>query len=118
MVLASAGGSQSLEELADLVDKVMDVAAPAVTQINTQLSSNVDQLCSEISDLKLLFKSMHLPKPSFNRRPSKSPRCPPSPAPRRTQLPSNLCWYHHCFGDDAKMCQLLYTWTGNEQASQ
>ncbi|XP_041346665.1 uncharacterized protein LOC121366183, partial [Gigantopelta aegis] len=31
MVLASAGGSQSLEELADLADKVMDVATPART---------------------------------------------------------------------------------------
>ena len=39
MVLASAGGSQLLEEQADLADKVTvtDVAAPAVTQINTQL---------------------------------------------------------------------------------
>ena len=55
MVLASAGGSQSLEELADLADKVTDIAAQAVTQINTQLSSDVDQLCSEISDLKSLF---------------------------------------------------------------
>ena len=81
MVLASAGGSQSLEELADLADKVMDVATPAVTQINTQLSSNIDQLHSEISDLKSLFKSMHLPKPSLKNRTSKSPRCSPSPAP-------------------------------------
>ena len=52
MVLVSAEGSQSLEELADLANKV---AAPAVTQINTQLSSDVDQLRSEISDVKLLF---------------------------------------------------------------
>ena len=72
IVLAFAGGTQSLEELADLADKVMDVPAPAVTQINTQFSSDVDQLCLEISDLKSLFESMHLPKPSFNCRPSKS----------------------------------------------
>ena len=73
MVLDSAGDTQSLEELADLADKVMDVPAPAVTQINTQFSSDVDQLCLKISDLKSLFESMHLPKPSFNCHPSKSP---------------------------------------------
>ena len=33
MVLASAGGSQSLEELADLADKVIYVAAPAVLKL-------------------------------------------------------------------------------------
>ena len=117
MVLASAGGSQSLEELAGLADKVMDVPAPAVIQINTQFSSDVDQLHSETSDFKLLFKFMHLPKPSFNRHPSKPPCCSLSQAPRKTQPPSNLCWYHHRFGEDAKKCQLPCTWTGNEQAS-
>ena len=90
MVLASTGASQSLEELADLADKVMDVAAPTVTQINTQFSSDVDQLRSEISDLKSLFKSMHLAKPSFNHCPSKFPRHSPSSAPRKTQPSSNL----------------------------
>ena len=95
----------------------MDVAAPAVTRIHTQLNSYVDQLHSEISDFKSLFKSIHLPKPSFNRRPSKSPHHSPTPAPRKTQPPSNLCWYHHRFGDDAKKCQPPCTWMENEQAS-
>ena len=85
----------------------MDVAAPAVTQINTLFSSDVDQLCSVISDLKLLFKSMHLPKPSFNHCLSKSPHRSSSSAPRKTQPPSNLCWYHHCFGDDKQTSQSL-----------
>ena len=108
MVLASAGGSQLLEELEDLADKVMDVAAPVVTQINnTQFSSDVDQLCSVISDLKSLFKSIHLPKPSFNHRLSKSLHRSSSSAPRKTQPPSNLCWYHHSFGDDKQTGQSL-----------
>ena len=94
MVLAFAGGTQSLEEVADLADKVMDVPAPAVTQINTQFSSDVDQLCLEIWDLKSLFA-----KPSFNCHPS-------SPL---VTLQSLL---------DAKKYQPLCTWTGNEQASQ
>jgi hypothetical protein len=115
MVLASAGSSQTLEELADLADKITEVSAPEVNQVNTQLSSDFQQLRSEISDLKALFKSK---QPSFNRRfPSRPPRRSSSPAPHKRPLPPNLCWYHQRFGEDAKKCQPPCTWTGNEQAS-
>lgn len=56
MVLASAGGTQSLLELADLADKVMEVATPVISQVSN--NPDVEQLRTEVADLKSLLKSM------------------------------------------------------------
>lgn len=108
MVLASAGGTQSLLELADLADKVMEVATPVISQVSS--NPDVEQLRTEVADLKSLLKSMQ----HSQRRSPKLTRRSPSPAPKPAQ---SLCWYHHRFGEDAKKCQPPCTWSGNDQAS-
>ena len=59
MILASTADTTSIDELSNLADNIMEVATPtlsisAVSQ--SQLSSEVEQLCSQISDLKKLVQ--------------------------------------------------------------
>uniref|UniRef100_A0A1X7VKM7 Reverse transcriptase n=1 Tax=Amphimedon queenslandica TaxID=400682 RepID=A0A1X7VKM7_AMPQE len=79
MVLASAKETEELDTLASLADRVIEVSAPSISLLGTtQLSSEVDSLRTEITDLKSLVKSL-----SLNRqRPS---RCMSSlPLPKRS----------------------------------
>ena len=64
-MLASAPETTSLEELASLADKIIEVAtcAPAVSAVTAPgLSTEVEQLCTEISDLK------NFPRPNSQRK--------------------------------------------------
>ena len=103
MVLASTSDTTSLENLAQLADKVVEVAAPSVSAVKNsspQLSSEVDQLRAEVTRLQEVVKSL-----SFKKRPrtpirhSPTPRSSPSPTAR------TLCWYHSKYGDAARKCK-------------
>ena len=53
VVLASTADSVSLEELAALADKVMDVAIPSIAVVSTpQATTDVEQLRVEVTRLK------------------------------------------------------------------
>ena len=61
MILASTSNTTSLDELAELADKIMDVATPPVAGIQNpspQLSAKVDQLHTEVTRLQELVKSL------------------------------------------------------------
>ena len=61
MVLASAG-DMSLEDLAQLADKIMEVATPTVSAVHiSPLASVVEQLRTEIALLKDALASLQLP---------------------------------------------------------
>ena len=81
MVLASTANAVSLEELATLADKVMDVASPAVVT-TPQVTSDVELLRTEVSRLTDIVSSFIKSRPS---------RHSPSPHPTSN---STLCWYH------------------------
>uniref|UniRef100_A0A1X7VWW4 Reverse transcriptase domain-containing protein n=1 Tax=Amphimedon queenslandica TaxID=400682 RepID=A0A1X7VWW4_AMPQE len=107
MVLASSD-TMDLEKLAQLADKIVEVATPEV-HFATQPSRTpeIDTLRSEILELKQIVASLQ----SFNkpRRPSSrgnTPHssCASSPAGSSTSATS-LCWYHSRFGDLARKCQ-------------
>ena len=96
MILASSESSLSLDKLAELADKVAEVALPTVaTVIETPPQPDqVKQLRAEVARLKDLLQSMN----TELRRRSPKPRCCPSPAQtRQTQEPNTLCWYHRKF---------------------
>ena len=104
MVLASTPTAITVEELASLADKIMDVASPSAAAIipASALSNEISELKSEIAQLQKLIK-----RP--NHRPSRPPRRYRSPASRPTtppsDSPSNLCWYHQNFGQAARKCK-------------
>ena len=119
MVLAPADASMELEQLADMADKVMEVATPmvaATSDIHTTAAiadnSEVRQLREEISRLASLVDSL-ITRP--RRRDSSRQRRSASPAPP-TSSQDTLCWYHAKFGENAKRCKQPCTWDLNSQA--
>ena len=81
MVLASAGPTMGLNDLAQLADKIMEVAVPSVAALTTSpYAAELDQLRAEVAGLTKLVKSLSLPalRPrGSSRRGSPSPSRPP-----------------------------------------
>ena len=114
MVLASSGDNVSLDTLADMAEKIMEVALPTVTSVTSPatpvapappapISSEVADLRAEISELRQLISSLQL----SSHRTSRSSSRPPSRSASRASSPSppqGLCWYHRRFGDKAQKC--------------
>ena len=113
MVLASTADTTSLDKLASLADKIMEVATPtsSVSVVSqSQLTSEMEQLRTQISDLHKLVQQLSISQ-------QRNPSCTrsPSPAPNRSQ--SDLCWYHQKFGNGAKKCHQPCSKSGNALAS-
>lgn len=115
VVLASAPDTTSLDELAQLADRVIDAAPPSIAGI-TPHQEEVEQLRAEVSRLTELVSRSRTKSPARHRSPTPGrrrhspPRRPPSPASRP------LCWYHERFGDAAQKCRPPCTKSGNDQA--
>ena len=108
MVLASTADTVSIENLAELADKIVEVATPTVSTIQTsQLTSEVEQLRSEVTRLQTLVKSL-----SVKRKPSQSP----TPT-RHSPGTDTLCWYHQKFGPAAHKCRPPCAQASNDQAT-
>ena len=117
MVLASVDASMSLEKLADMADKVLEVATPSVAAIQNPDpvpaadSSEVALLRQEVTRLAALIESMS-PRSRSRTPKSRHPATPtPSPAPQES-----LCWYHTKFGAGATKCKEPCSWTLNSMA--
>ena len=106
MVLASTPDATPLEELAQLADKVSEVATPTVAAINptSNLSEEIEQLRKDVASLHKLVKS-------GRKKRSPSPHRPPH------SQQEDLCWYHSRFGDKARKCQPPCSYVGNDSAS-
>ena len=120
MVLASSVKDTSLEEIAELADKIIDVAPPNVSAVTPPTTDTVEDLRVEVTRLKELISTLSSR--------SRSPR-PRSPSPRHRQPqwrspplspppPTSLCWYHRRFGDRARNCTPPCTKSGNDKASR
>ena len=112
MVLASTRRDTSVEELAQIADKITEVATPSISAATTtppQLAAEMEQLRSEVTHLANLVKSLtqHRRSPSPNRR-----RRQP------TTDCDDLCWYHQRFGDSAHKCIEPCSKSGNGMASR
>ena len=79
MVLGSTPDAGSLHELAQVADKIAEVATPSISSINT--STEFEHLRQEVAELELLIQTLK----QLNRR---SRGRSPSPAPQ------GLSWYH------------------------
>ena len=115
MVLASANDSTPIAELAQLADKVLDVAVPMVSKVSVKPSpTEVELLQGEIATLKQELRTLQAKSSQGVRRRSPSPsRHSPNPVNR----PSTICWYHQNFGNSAKKCRPPCSYSGNDPAS-
>lgn len=123
MVLASADPATELGKLAEMADKVMEVAAPTIAQVNVPTpkqpppSSDIRQLRDEVAQLTTLVQS--LTTEFRRRRPSRSRSRATSPALATPNTPSEtLCWYHQKFGDQAQRCRPPCSRSLNDQAQR
>ena len=105
MFLASAADTTDLAKIADMADKVVEVAAPSVSAIShTSTDAKVEKLQPEVTRLADLVASLTQHRPRRDRSQSRGRRnC--SPAPQGAQPQDSICWYHSKFGQAAKKCQ-------------
>ena len=108
MVLASTPDTGNIEDLAQLADKVVEVAVPSVASVNT--STELQQLHQEVAELKGMLQSLKL-----TRQPPRSRSSSPAPP---TQQSQEFCWYHAKFGDQAHKCKSPCSKSGNSKAKR
>uniref|UniRef100_A0A1X7SG25 Uncharacterized protein n=1 Tax=Amphimedon queenslandica TaxID=400682 RepID=A0A1X7SG25_AMPQE len=111
MILASTPGDNTVQDLAALADKIVEVTGPSrpppihnvsTSDSDTQLAVELAKLREEVAYLKKIVRS-NSRSPSSRGHRSHSPRSDrDSPAPRQA---SDLCWYHQRFGDQARQCR-------------
>ncbi|CAM1304259.1 Uncharacterised protein r2_g1419 [Pycnogonum litorale] len=125
MVLASAGDSLDINQLAAMADKIMEVSRPpvatlsAVSQSAPSTSTNsVDALHAEVRQLRDMDQSLtlqmaHRPRyqqDNFQRR-DRSQNRYRSPSRGRSMdrksIPGEPCWYHLTYGDKARNCKCV-----------
>ena len=122
MVLTSADSEMTLDKLADLADKVMEVATPPISSISSNPPpappSELQQLKEEMARLTARIESLTTRPP--RRRHNSRPRRPSSPPPPTTP-PSDinsLCWYHAKYGEDAQKRNEPWAWASNKPAGR
>ena len=119
MVLASSSDAKSLEDIAQLADKIVNIAPPSMFSLAPSPSpstTEVDNLRTEVTHLKELVSTLY-PRGRSSQNRSPSPlRHPRSHSPP----PANpgLCWYHAHFGDRAKNCTPPCSKSRNSPASR
>ena len=112
MILASTpdtGNLDDVAQLADLADKVMEVATPSPSIAAVNTTSELEHLRKEVAELKSVLQDFQPSRRSSSRR-------SPSPAPQRQ--PTELCWYHTKFGDAAQKCKPPCKKAGNLEATR
>ena len=113
MVLASTD-TTDLAKLADMADRIVEVAAPQTVSATYTAVPEVEQLKAEITRLTELVDSLtHGPRRSRGRSRDRRPQSQACTDTRTPQSSEPLCWYHQKFGEVAKKCQDPYSW-GNE----
>ena len=114
MVLASTDTSMSLNKLADMADKVMELATPTVSAITDTRTDTLEvkQLREEVARLADLVASLTT---RSRRRSTSRPRRSQSPVPQNPPPEDSLCWYHAKVGEAAQKCKDPCSW-GNSQA--
>ena len=113
MVLASTPDTTTIDDLAQLADKIMEVATPTIAAVNTPpIASEVEQLRTEVARLKDAITSLSKSRSTTTRT---ARGRSPSPHPRAEPT---LCWYHERFGDAARKCRPPCSKSGNDQAGR
>lgn len=111
-VLAGQPITTSVEDLADLADRVNDLASPSpkVASVSNVPASLLSDLTKEIAELRKQFQNLSSNRNS--RSQSRSSRGRSNNSSRQRQRSQSnyrkfpLCWYHGKFGEKASRCIL------------
>ena len=115
-VLAAFSSDMNLDKLAEAADKMLETmppVAPVEQADSTRLSRLEDMMESVVSSLAKLTADQITHRSQANRSPSSRRRSfrPRSKSPR----PTDICFYHHRFGDSARKCAPPCKKAGNFQ---
>lgn len=109
IVLAGQPATVPLEDLADLADRVHDIAptTPRVASVTDAPGSVISELVKEVAELRKQFQNLSAGRDGRSRHRSPKSRRNRSTSRKRSQ--SNyrkfpVCWYHEKFGDKATKC--------------
>ena len=113
MVLASTNDSVSLDDLAQLADKIVEVSAPqsVSTVRSSNLSDEVEKLKGQLTNLTQLVKSLSFQRKSRTRSPS------PAPPDSSNANDTTVCWYHQKYGQSAHKCKSPCTYSRKSLAA-
>ena len=116
MVLASAD-CPGLAKLADIADKIVEVAIPQTVAATSNSTPDITQLKEEVTRLSELVVSLTQQRGRPCGRSFSRDHRPQSPSHTIPNTPNNsgLCRYQKKFGEAAKKCQQPCNW-GNELA--
>ncbi|XP_063635323.1 uncharacterized protein LOC134806050 [Cydia splendana] len=124
--LIASQSSATLEELADLADKVHDIApqTPQVCAIGgdpyaIEMAKQMANLAREVASLKADFGNQGRPSRSGSRNSYRGRSRTPSTGGRRDRSASksrdpSVCWYHNRFGDKSTRCTRPCNYPGSE----
>lgn len=121
MVLAPSGTDISLNNLADMADRIMEVSTPTVAAVHAPppepVPTELGSLRAEVRQLREMMQSLSFPSRNARHR-SPTPARRRSPSPSRQQPPEEptLCWYHQQFGNAATKCRQPCRQGLNDQA--
>ncbi|XP_064463463.1 uncharacterized protein LOC135374431 [Ornithodoros turicata] len=124
-MILTTSSTVSLDALAEMADKIMDIAPPDISVVPsssapvTPTLADFQALRDEVARLTTMIStSLHL----SHRPRSPRPRSPRRAGHRRSPLrphsaDSTDCWYHQNFGDNAHHCQPPCSHSGNGSVS-
>ncbi|PIK50430.1 hypothetical protein BSL78_12669 [Apostichopus japonicus] len=102
LVLASSSEDVKVEQIAELADKILEVATPTVNAVATttpevsniqRLEQQVERLSRQLEDLSMRLNRQQSRSRSSSRKRRDSPAA------------SEKCWYHRTYGDKAQKCR-------------
>ncbi|XP_071824414.1 uncharacterized protein [Apostichopus japonicus] len=102
LVLASSSEDVKVEQIAELADKILEVATPTVNAVATttpevsniqRLEQHVGRLSRQLEDLSMRLNRQQSRSRSSSRKRRDSPAA------------SEICWYHRTYGDKAQKCR-------------
>ena len=120
LILASSSDSVDTDRLAEIADRIIDVALPhtvaavapstksSIPTSSTEISKlreEMEQLASQVRSLSFQLRERSR---SRSRGQSQTPdrqNRPASPAPTPRSSTSTECWYHETYGDNAYRCR-------------
>jgi hypothetical protein len=109
-VLAGQPPSAHLDDMADLADRVNEIAVtpPSVASTSQAIpSSVVTDLVKEVAELRRQLQQLTTGRNSRQDRTTNIARSRSSSRHQRSSSSHRkfpVCWYHHKFGDDARKC--------------
>ncbi|XP_064482983.1 uncharacterized protein LOC135395824 [Ornithodoros turicata] len=124
LMILTTSSSISLEALAEMADKMMDIAPPAILAVSPPpvplpSSSELQVLRDEVARLSdLVISNLR-----FSQSPCPRRRSPRRYSRRRSQPPRSqsanpdVCWYHQTYGDRARKCLPPCSRQGNASVS-